>query len=134
MPACSGRMAEQLWRELKNILTLILFGMIWASLYDIFRILRRVVRHNVVAVSVEDMLYWIALTLACFLAILEINDGNFRLYLIMGMVGGAVLYRFTISSIIVKYVALLLKKIIKIVRMVIRKIRGERIAKKRKGI
>ena len=116
-------MADFISGELFKLAMSIGFGAAMAVIYDIFRILRRIVPHNTVAVSTEDLLFWVCLGFPAFGFVLFINDGIFRLYFVLGIMLGIFVYRETVSRILVKFVVFLLKKIIKIFTAVLKKIR-----------
>ncbi len=65
--------------------------------FDVFRVLRRMVKHNTVFVQLEDILFWITAALGVFLVNLIIADGLFRGYIIMGFALGIVIYFAAIS-------------------------------------
>lgn len=115
-------MADFISGELFKLAMSIGFGAAMAAIYDIFRILRRIVPHNTVAVSTEDLLFWVCLGFPAFGFVLFINDGIFRLYFVLGIMLGIFAYRETVSRILVKFIVFLLKKIIKIFTAVLKKI------------
>lgn len=43
-----------------------LMGILITVLYDLLRILRRILPHNILAISLEDFLYWIVCSLLVF--------------------------------------------------------------------
>lgn len=57
--------------------------------YDVFRIFRRVVRHNTLAVSLEDFFYWCSAALIIFAMIFKENSGILRGYAFAGILIGA---------------------------------------------
>ncbi|MGN0374078.1 MAG: spore cortex biosynthesis protein YabQ [Butyrivibrio sp.] len=115
-------MADFISGELFKLAMSIGFGAAMAAIYDIFRILRRIVPHNTVAVSTEDLLFWVCLGFPAFGFVLFINDGIFRLYFVLGIMLGIFVYRETVSRILVKFIVFFVKKIIKIFTAVLKKI------------
>ena len=75
--------AEFLTEELAKILVTILYGVICAIVYDMVRIIRRVLPHGIVAVSVEDILYWMLMSVCTFVMLIKINDGGIRFYFLI---------------------------------------------------
>lgn len=61
-------------------------GLVWS--YDLFRVLRRVIPHHTIAVSLEDLLYWLAVSLVIFGMILERNSGALRGFAFVGILAG----------------------------------------------
>ena len=43
-------------QQIRDLLLFVLLGTVAGFLYDMLRILRRAIKHNIVAVSVEDIL------------------------------------------------------------------------------
>ncbi len=66
----------------------ILTGIFLVWSYDLFRIFRRIVPHHMIAVSVEDLVYWIAVSLVIFGMIFEKNNGALRGYSFVGILLG----------------------------------------------
>lgn len=66
----------------------ILTGIVLVWSYDFFRIFRKIVPHHIVAVSIEDMLYWVAVSLIIFGMIFEKNGGALRGYAFVGILAG----------------------------------------------
>ncbi|WWR15782.1 spore cortex biosynthesis protein YabQ [Lachnospiraceae bacterium JLR.KK008] len=101
-----------------------LMGILITVLYDILRILRRMIRHNILAVSVEDFLYWTACSLIIFGMLIRENNGTLRWFAVAGAMAGMFLYKITIGFLFVKYVSLLLIKVLhimgKLIRLILR--------------
>lgn len=72
----------------------VLSGMIVYWGYFCIRKLRRIVSHNLIAISIEDGLFWIATTIYLFVQIYHTSDGSIRWYFVLGLVfGAAVMWR-----------------------------------------
>ena len=69
-----------------------------AFVYDIFRILRKVVRTGGIAVFVQDILFWLIACIIMFISIYRSNDGELRGFLFLGAFLGAVLYAMLFSK------------------------------------
>ena len=74
-----------------------LMGILITVLYDILRILRRMIRHTILAVSVEDFLYWTACSLIIFGMLIRENNGTLRWFAVAGAMAGMFLYKITIG-------------------------------------
>ena len=59
-------MSPEIELEMYFLFHSFLMGILITVLYDILRILRRILPHNILAVSVEDFLYWIVCSLLVF--------------------------------------------------------------------
>ena len=79
------------------------FGILAFAGYDIIRIIRRVIPHGIVWVSVEDLLYWLAVSLCFFLHLCQVNNGRLRGYIFLGMLFGAGMYYSLCSRFLMKY-------------------------------
>ena len=69
-------MADFLKDELGNIAYVLCYGGLLACIYDIIKCIRHFIRHNIVAVSVEDMLFWFMASLFTLKLTIELNDGD----------------------------------------------------------
>ena len=83
-------------------------------------IFRRLVRHGTMWISLEDLLYWIFTAFVIFAMLYQKNDGLIRGFSIGGIVFGMVLYNQYISRYTVKYIARILKKVIRLVQKICR--------------
>ncbi len=92
-------MSEQAWLFLLTVLT----GMCVGLLYDLFRILRKVVRHHPFVVNIEDLVFWILATGIGAYFFLNENNGEVRIFAVLGIILGAVLYFAVLSRYIVTF-------------------------------
>ena len=107
-------------QEALFFLASILTGIFLVWSYDLFRIFRRVVPHHTIAVSIEDLFYWLAVSLIIFGMIFEENNGALRGYSFVGILAGIWFQCFT-ESLFRKIWIKLLKKIKKRRRMTVNK-------------
>ncbi len=121
-------------------------GMVIALVYDAFRIFRKAVKTGRAVTSVQDLLYWMIVSVIMFLTIFYSNDGELRAYLFLGAFLGVVLYTLLFSRIImksslfiikiitiaVKTIAIFLSYPVRLVLKCIRWIRGK-IRKQKEG-
>ena len=80
-----------------------LMGILITVLYDILRILRRMIRHNILAVSVEDFLYWTACFGLSFTLLYYGNNGVIRFAAVLGAAVGMLFYALTAGRFFVKW-------------------------------
>ena len=128
-------MSPGILRELQFFGLAVLRGVLILALYDGIRILRRIVPHGVLAVALEDVLYWIGTALLIFQLLYRENDGAVRGYALLAVAVGMLFYHQTISGWLVSHIAgvlnrclgILLKpfravyrKIVQVLRMAIR--------------
>lgn len=90
-------------------------GLYFAFLYDCLRIFRRVVRHNVFSVSLEDLIFWIYCGAEVFLLMHRESNGTLRWYAVLGAMTGIIFYHKIISPPFVKYVSVLLQKLCRVI-------------------
>lgn len=81
-----------------------LLGAVLRFFYDFLRIFRRILRHGIVWVSMEDFFYWIVFSGAFFVKVCLKNDGVIRAFMVVAIVLGALCYdlllgRYLVSSI-----------------------------------
>ena len=73
-------------------------------MYDILRILRIVVPHTVLIISVEDVLYWVIAGFCMFLLLYKEDAGSIRWFAVAITVVGMLIYNFGISRFVVPFV------------------------------
>ena len=78
----------KIYQQLDFLIASFWFGIIIYIVYDTIRIFRRCVPHGIFWISVEDLLYWIGVSISFFLLQFHINDGVFRWYSIIGAMFG----------------------------------------------
>jgi hypothetical protein len=93
----------------------VLTGITVIFMYDVLRIFRRIIIHGVIAIGIEDLIYWVGSSFFVFHIIYIRNDGVLRGFAILAIVLGMLMYNLTISNLLVKYISMILNKIIKIV-------------------
>lgn len=105
-------LSEGIYHELRFLLYSVLLGIIITFVYDNIRVFRRAIRHNTFFISVEDLFFWIAVSLSIFLLQHRENDGVFRWFSVAGAFIGMLIYRKTVSRFYVKRMTIVLRKIL----------------------
>ena len=77
-----------------------LLGVAMVIVYDCLRLFRRILPHGIIWISVEDFLYWLVSGIMIFLLLYYRNDGAMRLYILLGIACGALIYYFTLGRIL----------------------------------
>lgn len=96
------------------------WGMVFAAEYDTIRILRRIVRHKTLIIpAVEDIIYWLYISVKVFSICFYVNDGVMRAFIIAGFVIGAVIYIRTLSRYYIKYGVRLIQLILRLIGIII---------------
>lgn len=83
------------------LLTVVL-GMFTGFIYDIFRILRKSIKHKSFIIQIEDVVYWIIVSFIMFYFMLNKNNGEIRFFTIIGLFLGMVIYFYTASIFVMK--------------------------------
>ena len=71
-------------------------------LFDFFRALRKTFKTPDLVTYLEDIIYWILAGIIVLYNVWFFNDGEIRIYMILGILIGAVIYTLTLSTIFIK--------------------------------
>lgn len=66
--------------------------MIAFAAYDGIRVVRRIFPHGIFMISLEDLVYWLVISLCFFLHLTQVNNGKIRGYVLLGSLLGAWIY------------------------------------------
>jgi len=102
-------MSPGILKELQFFGLAVLRGVLILVLYDIIRIIRRVMPHGIWIVTVEDIAYWIATALLVFQLLYQENDGAVRGYALLAVAVGMLLYHQTVSNWLVSHISGILR-------------------------
>lgn len=91
--------------ELNFFLTSILWGVILLIMYDVFRILRRIIKHNSFFVFLEDIIYWVVSSILIFRMMYRQNNGIIRGFAILAILVGMLMYHGSVSDLIVNTIS-----------------------------
>ena len=91
-------------KELSVFLQALLAGNLVYLIYSAIRVFRRIIKHNLFWVSVEDFVFWIVSALYVFVRIEETSNGNIRWYFVLGVCVGGLLTHYIIYYFIKKYI------------------------------
>ena len=80
----------------------VLIGMLISFIFDFFRSYRKIKKVNTVVVIIQDIIYFIIVTLIIIFSIVKVLDSQIRLYIFMGIILGSSVYFSTISKYIIK--------------------------------
>lgn len=108
-------MSQVILEELQVVAVAFFSGVLITLVYDLLRIFRRVISHGNLWIGFEDLIFWIWTALWIFSVLYRENDGNLRMYTIIAMALGMILYHRTVSEPFVKFTGKILKKILQIV-------------------
>ena len=71
--------------EVMVFLVAVVSGAIVRLAYQCIRCFRRIVEHDLAAVSLEDMIFWLGSAVYMFVQIYHTSDGSIRWYFILGV-------------------------------------------------
>jgi spore cortex biosynthesis protein YabQ len=94
-----------------TFLSACLWGAALGVVYDLFRISRIAIKTCNVIIFIEDIIFFVIVTLSSFIFIVMKNDGVLRGFLIVGELLGALVYFSTISIIIMNAARVIIKVI-----------------------
>lgn len=106
------QISEGIFQETNILLAAMATGALLFFVYDLLRIMRRLIPHNTLWVAVEDVLFWLGSAVVIFVMLYQQADGSLRGFSIGGVVIGMLLYAFLLSPLIVKGSVFLLEKIL----------------------
>lgn len=86
-------------KEISIFLSSCLTGNLVCLIYLSLRVLRRIIKHSLLWVSIEDFLYWIGITLYIFVEMYRTCQGNIRWYFVLGVSVGIILTIFIVRKI-----------------------------------
>ena len=104
--------SAEIIKEADVLLAAFLTGALLLFIYDVLRIVRKIVPHKMWLVGVEDLLFWIGSALALFAMLYRENSGYIRGFVIGGVLVGMLLYNLLLSAWIVAGSVFLLKMIL----------------------
>lgn len=113
-------MSEVILGELQVVGTAFFCGALITIVYDVLRIFRRVISHGNVWIGIEDLLFWIWTSFWIFGVLYRENDGNLRLYTMISMALGMILYHKTISEPLVDVLGTVFRKVVGLLLLPIR--------------
>ena len=73
-------------------------GILICLTYDIFRALRKSIKTSDLATYIEDIIFFIIVSIFLIYLIFIVNDGSIRGFIFIGLILGGVLYYFTLSK------------------------------------
>ena len=92
-------------KEVAVFMQSVLAGNIVCLVYCVLRVWRRIIRHNLFFVSVEDLIFWLAAALFLLIQLNRTNQGELRWYFVVGVIAGGGLTYYFVEKIRKKYVA-----------------------------
>ena len=100
--------------QLQLFIIFFINGIIIGIIFDTFRVIRKTFKHKDFIIYVQDVLFWILTGSILMYSTFLFNDGEFRFFLLIGVIVGFVTYLFTFSKIFIKTNVSILKFIKKL--------------------
>lgn len=97
-------------KEISVFLQAILAGNMVCLVYCVLRVFRRIVRHNLFFISLEDILFWVGAAIFLFVQLNRSNQGEIRWHFVAGVIAGGSITYYFVEKITKKYVAKFHKK------------------------
>ena len=97
-----------------TFLNMILVGMIISLIFDFYRVLKRKMGFPVYLINLIDFLIFIIFTFIVFLRLIQLNSGQVRWYIFLGVILGIIIYYLNFSKIIIKNITFLINFNLKI--------------------
>lgn len=88
-------------------------GIIYAVIYDLFRTARIIKPHKNLTVFFEDVIFFSVISVATFIFLLSITNGEIRAYILFGIIFGFILFNRSASKYFIKGVKAVFKLISK---------------------
>lgn len=86
--------------DITSMLQALLAGAAMGIYYDVFRFLRRIFKFSDLSVALQDILFWITSAVLIFFVCLELNAGFIRIYFVIFVMIGWLLYFMTAGKFI----------------------------------
>ena len=83
----------------------LILGVLLVAGYDLVRVFRRLIRHGILWVSIEDCVYWIVCAVLMFAMLYQNNDGRIRAYIFGAAVLGGILYHLLLGKHFIRIVS-----------------------------
>lgn len=96
---CSGKWMLGLEKEVLIFVHAVFSGMSVYGAYTGIRIVRRIFRHTIRMISLEDFLFWVAVSFYLFIQIYETSNGSVRWFFVLGVAAGMISLAFFIRLI-----------------------------------
>ena len=97
-----------------------LLGIVITFVYEGFLVLRRLIRHNLFMISLEDMIFWIACAIGVFYMLCEENNGILRWFAVLGAALGMIAYKESVSRFFVDIMSTIIWNIFHIIHKLLR--------------
>lgn len=91
-------MSQDIIQETSFLLHSTIMGIVITFAYDWLLIIRKLIKHNSLWISLEDMIFWLACGIGVFYMLYRENNGVLRWFTIIGAVIGMICYKLLIGK------------------------------------
>lgn len=113
-------MSQNIVNEVTFLLHSFWLGIAITFVYDGFLILRRLIRHSLLLISLEDMIFWIACAIGVFYMLYEENNGILRWFAVFGAALGMIAYKKSISPLIIRILSTIIERTFRVIFRILR--------------
>lgn len=107
-------MSQEIVQEVVFFLHSVFMGVIITFVYDWFLIIRKLIKHGAIWISLEDFVFWLACGLGVFNMLYRENNGILRWFTVIGAMLGMACYKWLFSKIFVQIMSTCIYKIMRI--------------------
>lgn len=120
-PACLNRwlMSQDVVKEAYFFAGSVLMGIAITFSYDFLLISRRIVKHSLWGISVEDLLFWVTCSIVVFYMLYKENNGILRWFAVLGAAFGMLLYKRIIGLRFVNLMAAVIQKELQLIGKIV---------------
>jgi len=98
----------------------ILLGGLFSFIYDFVKSFRLTLKFSSLFIFILDILYFLSISFLTFLFYISFTDGEIRYYILLGMILGFIIFRITVSKVLI----FLLIHILKFIFLITDKLNG----------
>lgn len=113
-------MSQYIVNEASFFLHSLLLGMVITFVYDGFLILRRLIKHSILWISLEDTIFWMVCAVGVFYMLYEENNGILRWFAVFAATLGMMIYKISVSHFFVDVMSTIIAKIFHILFCIFR--------------
>lgn len=91
-------------KEISIFISACLLGNLACLVYSAIRVFRRIIRHSLFWISIEDLVFWVCTGIYLFVEMYRTCDGNIRWYFVFGVILGGGITCWIIQKFTKKYI------------------------------
>lgn len=103
-------MSQEIVQEVTFFTHSAVMGLIITFVYDWIRVFRRLFKHGMVFMSVEDLFFWLICGIGVFYMLYRENDGTLRWFAVLGATLGMFVYKMIVRDVFVNVMSTCIHK------------------------